>query len=171
MAFYERPETRAKALEAMRRSYDRRFAAHFPPHLDDHDPEVRRQAIWGVGQLGIQTEAARLRALFDNEDFREDALLAYALSVPAEISRGRARQLLRKVEAAAGGLSLSEAEIVQWAIDRRLELRGLDPVFGAAEGAETPEEIAEDELPSAKPGRNDPCPCGSGKKYKKCCGG
>ncbi|HUO07043.1 MAG TPA: SEC-C metal-binding domain-containing protein [Phycisphaerae bacterium] len=20
-------------------------------------------------------------------------------------------------------------------------------------------------------GRNDPCPCGSGKKYKKCCGG
>ncbi|MCM1480230.1 MAG: SEC-C metal-binding domain-containing protein [Muribaculaceae bacterium] len=22
----------------------------------------------------------------------------------------------------------------------------------------------------AKVGRNDPCPCGSGKKYKKCCG-
>lgn len=20
-----------------------------------------------------------------------------------------------------------------------------------------------------KPGRNDPCPCGSGQKYKKCC--
>lgn len=24
--------------------------------------------------------------------------------------------------------------------------------------------------PAKKPGRNDPCPCGSGKKYKKCCG-
>lgn len=23
---------------------------------------------------------------------------------------------------------------------------------------------------TAKPGRNDPCPCGSGQKYKKCCG-
>ncbi|MBP5286865.1 MAG: SEC-C domain-containing protein [Elusimicrobiales bacterium] len=23
---------------------------------------------------------------------------------------------------------------------------------------------------SPKTGRNDPCPCGSGKKYKKCCG-
>ena len=23
----------------------------------------------------------------------------------------------------------------------------------------------------AKIGRNDPCPCGSGKKYKRCCGG
>jgi uncharacterized protein len=24
---------------------------------------------------------------------------------------------------------------------------------------------------AAKVGRNHPCPCGSGKKYKKCCGG
>ncbi len=24
--------------------------------------------------------------------------------------------------------------------------------------------------PNPKVGRNDPCPCGSGKKYKKCCG-
>jgi preprotein translocase subunit SecA len=24
--------------------------------------------------------------------------------------------------------------------------------------------------PRAKVGRNDPCPCGSGKKYKRCCG-
>jgi uncharacterized protein YecA (UPF0149 family) len=23
--------------------------------------------------------------------------------------------------------------------------------------------------PGAKVGRNDPCPCGSGKKFKKCC--
>jgi len=25
-------------------------------------------------------------------------------------------------------------------------------------------------VPTSKPGRNDPCPCGSGKKHKKCCG-
>jgi len=25
-------------------------------------------------------------------------------------------------------------------------------------------------LSQKKAGRNDPCPCGSGKKYKKCCG-
>lgn len=25
-------------------------------------------------------------------------------------------------------------------------------------------------IKEAKVGRNDPCPCGSGKKYKKCCG-
>ena len=27
------------------------------------------------------------------------------------------------------------------------------------------------ERSSPKVGRNDPCPCGSGRKYKKCCGG
>jgi preprotein translocase subunit SecA len=39
-------------------------------------------------------------------------------------------------------------------------------------------DVIEEALPSAAPlrrdqpkvGRNDPCPCGSGKKYKKCCG-
>ena len=31
-------------------------------------------------------------------------------------------------------------------------------------------EEASEEVPAAKVGRNDPCPCGSGKKYKKCCG-
>ena len=28
----------------------------------------------------------------------------------------------------------------------------------------------EPRLSEGRPGRNDPCPCGSGKKYKKCCG-
>jgi hypothetical protein len=34
-----------------------------------------------------------------------------------------------------------------------------------------PAQFTPDVRPSAKLGRNDPCPCGSGRKYKKCCGG
>jgi preprotein translocase subunit SecA len=30
--------------------------------------------------------------------------------------------------------------------------------------------VKDKEDPYATVGRNDPCPCGSGKKYKKCCG-
>ena len=30
--------------------------------------------------------------------------------------------------------------------------------------------IQPEKNPNAKVGRNDPCPCGSGKKFKKCCG-
>jgi uncharacterized protein YecA (UPF0149 family) len=33
-----------------------------------------------------------------------------------------------------------------------------------------PPELEEPTWPAPRV-RNDPCPCGSGKKYKKCCGG
>jgi uncharacterized protein YecA (UPF0149 family) len=36
------------------------------------------------------------------------------------------------------------------------QLQGIDPKAAAS--------------PRKKVGRYDPCPCGSGKKYKKCCG-
>jgi hypothetical protein len=38
-------------------------------------------------------------------------------------------------------------------------------------GSPPPLNLTPSSSPAAKPGRNDPCPCGSGKKYKKCCGG
>ncbi|MBR6006471.1 MAG: SEC-C domain-containing protein, partial [Clostridia bacterium] len=38
----------------------------------------------------------------------------------------------------------------------------------AGEGAST--EKKKPKIVNKKPGPNDPCPCGSGKKYKKCCG-
>ncbi len=35
---------------------------------------------------------------------------------------------------------------------------------------EEPQEVQKPYVAEVKVGRNDPCPCGSGKKYKKCCG-
>ena len=43
-------------------------------------------------------------------------------------------------------------------------------VATAGGGAETPIVIKPIVREADKVGRNDPCPCGSGKKYKKCCG-
>jgi uncharacterized protein YecA (UPF0149 family) len=31
-------------------------------------------------------------------------------------------------------------------------------------------ELHQEKKDEPKVGRNDPCPCGSGRKYKKCCG-
>jgi hypothetical protein len=163
---YADPRSRAKGLKAMVRSFDRRFAGYPPKHLDDADPEIRRQAIWGVGYMKLAAEAPRLEAFFDQEDFRSDALFAYALSTPGDSSRGHIRSLLKKVDEVAGGLKPEEEELVQIALDQRLMLAGMKPVFF--------DEDFDDEEPqpavSGKVGRNDPCPCGSGKKYKKCCG-
>lgn len=43
--------------------------------------------------------------------------------------------------------------------------RALKPSFAQASGGK-PKPFAN---PGSKLGRNDPCPCGSGMKYKKCC--
>ena len=32
------------------------------------------------------------------------------------------------------------------------------------------DKVSNGPVKSEKVGRNDPCPCGSGKKYKQCCG-
>jgi preprotein translocase subunit SecA len=47
---------------------------------------------------------------------------------------------------------------------KQKELDQLQFVGGETSGAKQPV------LSDRKAGRNDPCPCGSGKKYKKCCG-
>jgi len=53
------------------------------------------------------------------------------------------------------------------ALEKRQERQQKDLQFqtGAAQ-AEAPKPVRA----GAKVGRNDPCPCGSGKKYKKCHG-
>ena len=165
---YENPESRAKALEAMWRSLDRKFARYFPPHIEDPDRAVQREAVLGAGQLHLQSEAGRVERLFDDDDIRSDALFAYALLAPGETSPARMRALLKRIERLAGGLDELEERIVMAGLDQRLLNHGMDAIFFP-----TPEEeYEEEEAPAAaaKPGRNDPCPCGSGKKYKKCCG-
>ncbi len=164
---YQDPRSRAKALKAMARSFDKRFAAYPPKHLDDPDPEIKRQAIWGIGYLDLFSDAPRLAELFDQEEFRTDALFAYALSIPGETSSGRVRALMTKVEQAAGGFREDEEDLVRIALDQRLMLHGKSPVFFPDDEEE---EEAETVIALPKPGRNDLCSCGSGKKYKKCHG-
>ena len=164
---YQDPRSRAKALKAMARSFDKRFSAYPPKHLDDPDPAIKTQAIWGIGYLDLAAEAPRLAELFDDEEFRTDALFAYALSIPGETSAGRVRALMTKVEEAAGGFRADEEDLIRIALDQRLMLHGKSPVFFPDE----PEEDEAEIVPVApKPGRNDLCSCGSGKKYKKCHG-
>jgi hypothetical protein len=161
---------RAKALESMWRSLWKPYAKFFPQHLEDPNKEILRQAIRGAGYFQLTQHTDKIASYFDREDdledLREDALFAYALAMPGETTRGRIRGMLRKIDSIAH-LSSSEAELVMFALDERLRLAGLDPVFAEEDPEQEPKEP---EAPAGKPGRNDPCPCGSGKKYKKCHG-
>ena len=47
-----------------------------------------------------------------------------------------------------------------------------NPISAGFEGGsqKTVKKVSIRKAPEEKVGRNDPCPCGSGKKYKNCCG-
>ena len=179
---------RVKALEAMWRSLWEPYAKFFPNHLDDSDPAILRQALRGAGYFQLTRYAGKIAEFFDRdepyEDLREDALFAYAMAMPGETTRGRVRGMLRKIHSLAH-LTPAESELVRFALDERLRLHGLEPVFQQEDADEigyespsdspqsAPQQIASPQTAASatqKVGRNDPCPCGSGKKYKRCCG-
>jgi SEC-C motif len=158
---------RAKALEAMRRSLYVPFAKYFPASLDAEDRTILREALRGAGYFRLTSQADKIASYFGDKSVREDALFAYAMAMPGETTRGRARGMLRRIEALTP-LTDSEIQLVTYGIDERLRLHGLDPVFETDSSEE--EEEPEPAPAATKVGRNDPCPCGSGKKYKKCHG-
>ena len=171
--YQEGGKARIKALEAMWRGLWKPYAQYFAPNLDDSDPAVVKEALRGAGYFQLTKESGKIASYFDRDepfdDLRDDALFAYALAMPGETTRGRIRGMFRKVDEMAD-LSGEEADLVMFALDERLRLKGLEPVFANdGDGEEEPEPKPQS-IPPAKTGRNDPCPCGSGKKYKKCHG-
>ena len=165
-AFYERPDTRAEALRAMAVSMDERFAEYFKKHLDDPDKNVTLQAMLGIGLLPLESEAPRLLPYFKDEDLRSEALYCYSACAPCEPTRAGVRRLFAEIEDLSGGLSEDEESAVKDGLNTRADRYELDPVFGPDGEALADEPV----MVRPKVGRNDPCPCGSGKKYKKCCG-
>jgi hypothetical protein len=135
--------------------------------LDDPDGAVCAQAILGVALLELESEAPRLVPFFKDEDLRAEALPSYAMCASCEPSRAGLRRLFKKIGDLAGGLTADEEMTVKDAINTRAERQDLEPVYGEEGEALVDEPVAT----TMKAGRNDPCPCGSGKKYKKCCGG
>jgi hypothetical protein len=153
-------------MQAMAISQDPKFGRYFRERLDDPDREIRAQAIFGIAALEMESEAPRLVPFFKEEDLRGDALPGYAMAASCEPSRAGLRRLLKNIDDLAGGLSADEEAAVKDALNNRAERNGLEPVFGE-DGEALPDEPV---VATVKTGRNDPCPCGSGKKYKKCCG-
>jgi len=75
-------------------------------------------------------------------------------------------QVAVEPERVAQAADLSELPLTPPGDGRRRRERELTPTHSLRPAA-APAMTA---VPRAKVGRNDPCPCGSGKKYKKCCG-
>lgn len=77
-----------------------------------------------------------------------------------------------KMKACADEMGLSLNSLVLVATDAYLRGRTPEKVDDVKEllKPESSPQVATKKPEIPKVGRNDPCPCGSGKKYKKCCG-
>lgn len=95
---------------------------------------------------------------------QRDPLVEYkreALRLYKEMEEGIRMQILEMIpRIEVGAFVAQEAELKK--VEQQMTLAG---------GANTGSAAAAPAAPAAhEPGRNDPCPCGSGKKYKKCHG-
>ena len=115
--------------------------------------------------------ACRLMTDRNSETFRELAGSALAMVAMLGIEPPR--------EAASWDRERNRQHNTLRRFERLYDNDGIDPEEGPARGFLEPEPVrevvAQDvTMPirneGARVGRNDPCPCGSGKKYKKCCG-
>jgi SEC-C motif len=119
--------------------------------------------------LQVGAAAPQLKKFLDNDDLRTPALFSYALALPGTQSRKGMKLLFDQIEKDAYGLTSDEVELVEGALDQRMLFIGQQPVFSKHDHSAREVEVKPVQ-PGSKVGRNDPCPCGSGKKYKKCCG-
>ena len=136
---------------------------------------VTGEEIWWpwaecIAALGLAKMETAVRAVFDSglitsdyahyEDFTEFLGKTTATGYPDWFTQMPSNQLITDTIAELSSWYCFSPEFLARQADQGLKVvsslmpRGGDPFEGVVTG---------------KTGRNDPCPCGSGKKFKKCC--
>ncbi|MBA7625215.1 Protein translocase subunit SecA [subsurface metagenome] len=87
-----------------------------------------------------------------------------------ETIEDRVTDIVFKVHLEAGARARSVWNVSQTTHDEVGQFAMAERQRAAAQAPQGESRIKQIRLEHPKVGRNDPCPCGSGKKYKKCCG-
>ncbi len=109
-------------------------------------------------RLGSPDLAERLADLYDEQGRGEKA---------KEFRRQAKRNapaIETRLDVGPGGRVLREKKTITFG-DEGLPLSELSKVAAMLRGTSSPATVGRQKV-----GRNEPCPCGSGKKFKKCCG-
>jgi hypothetical protein len=173
-------EGRIEAPEAVLRAVHRRMAAREDPDGWAWIGWVDAVALLGLGALQPQAQEAFRRrridpALMGRAEFEKTLRDGIGASAPEARRALLAKHHLALVEDTVALLSTWHAFTEAGRREAEAARRRLDQERLAAALAGEP--IAGTEFPLPAPaanpwrdiGRNDPCPCGSGRKFKKCC--
>ena len=135
----------------------------FLPYLLEDDAGIARANDWAQGFLkGTELRREGWVDLLDDEDHGGLLVPIFALAnehhPDPEMRPYKEPMSAQRREQLIVGVAASVSAIYRYfAARRRLS-------------SQAEREIATYRRPGDKVGRNEPCPCGSGKKFKKCCG-
>ncbi|MFQ6034510.1 MAG: preprotein translocase subunit SecA [Sedimentisphaerales bacterium] len=87
-----------------------------------------------------------------------------------ETIEDRVTGIIFKVHLEAGARARSVWHVSQTVHDEVGQFAMAERQRAAAQAPQAEQRVKQIKLEGPKVGRNEPCPCGSGKKYKKCCG-
>jgi preprotein translocase subunit SecA len=87
-----------------------------------------------------------------------------------ETIEDRVTDIVFKVHLEAGARARNVWNVSQTSHDEVGQFAMAERQRAAAQAPQGEVKVKQIKLEQPKVGRNDPCPCGSGKKYKKCCG-
>jgi hypothetical protein len=188
--FRNKPANVVPALQAL--GEDRRFNWYIRGDAVDaaiawiqaHEPERLDEALARAGRIAAsKDEDFDLRVmvgltLLSFPRARDRRLLERLADAQPEDLRWFGREEIIRAYAIGGGAPEWERFADPWKFYEPEAMAERARLLAEAEAAleEAKTVIAEEEAliepyvrPEPKVGRNDPCPCGSGKKYKKCC--
>ncbi len=154
------------------------------------EPEAEREDA-GPGDAGPEASDPSGAADLAGLDFGDLlASLPPGVKLPPGMSLGKIRELMESPQGKAmsdfllfcqeRGIEMNERAMTdprterlqeEWKNTPRPAFDGKTPaeVMGEGQGI-VPDKVETFRREEPRVGRNDPCPCGSGKKFKKCCG-
>jgi preprotein translocase subunit SecA len=185
---FDNPEEAAdKAFAQVKTAYELKLKQERPEAIEDMERHIILHAIdsrWQDYLRGMDElrEGVGLRAYGQQDPLVEYKREAFGMfeTLMTDIKLEVATQAFRYSTSAEAFRSFISS-LPQAFIHDEISVLGSTGVARAAaevaqaggeEGAAAPEKpLVPIQRAEPKVGRNDPCPCGSGKKYKKCCGG
>jgi len=154
----------------------RSIDTHWMDHIDEMSHLREQVAFSGYAQrdplIEYQDRAfQKFRQLIQNID---SAIVRMLLQI--DFQQFAPRKILEEAEQELQNLQTNEAQISGELEQTGVNARGMQQGGGALaqamrkQSGQTAQPATQQQKALPKVGRNDPCPCGSGKKYKKCHG-
>ena len=177
----ERQSLTARAVEAARKQYQEKIANVEPQAMRNYERAIMLQSVdshWRehLSALDHLRQGIHLRGYAQKnpqQEYKREAFELFSMmleSIKAEVTKVLMSVQIKSADELAAAEEPEAPRNIQY---QHAEYAGGDDAAVEAE-AEGDVAVAERPQPFVRPGqkvgRNDPCPCGSGKKYKQCHG-